>query len=89
MLPNGTTIAVDGGYLLFGEKGRLASLAITPEGVTVRAMTPVSVVAPPCLSYPALHNGLLYLRNEEEMLCLDLRQPIAAKDAVPKSTRSR
>lgn len=77
--PNGTIISVDGGYLLFGEKGRLGSLSLTPEGATIRSMTERPVLASPCLSYPALNNGLLYLRNEEEMVCIDLRRSASAK----------
>lgn len=71
---NGTTIAVDGGYILFGEKGRLAALDIGTAGVQVRSLTRRPVLAAPAMSYPALHNGLLYLRNEQEMVCIDLRK---------------
>ena len=71
---NGTMIAVDGHYLLFGEKGHLASLVFDEEGARAVSMTRRPVLAPPCLSYPALHNGLLYVRNEEEMVCIDLRR---------------
>jgi outer membrane protein assembly factor BamB len=71
---NGSMIAVDGSYLLFGESGRLASLAISDQGVTVRSVTSQAVLRPLCVSYPALHKGLLYLRNEEEMACIDLRR---------------
>lgn len=73
---NGNIISVDGGYLLFGARGRLASLAITTDGVDVIAMTDQPLLKPPTFSYAALHNGLLYLRNEDELLCVDL-QPSA------------
>lgn len=75
---NGTTIAVDGGSILLGEKGRLASLEITTAGVKVRSLTRRPVLAAPAMSYPALHNRLLYLRNEQEMVCIDLRKEDAA-----------
>jgi outer membrane protein assembly factor BamB len=71
---NGSMIAVDGNYLLFGESGRLASLAISEGGAKLRSVTERPVLRPICVSYPALHRGLLYLRNEEEMVCVDLRR---------------
>lgn len=71
---NGTLVAVDGGHLLLGENGLLASLRITSRGATLRSMTPQRVLTPPSMSYPALHRGLFYLRNEEEMVCVDLRR---------------
>ena len=49
-------------------------LVISAQGVTVRSVTSHAVLRPLCVSYPALHNGLLYLRNEEEMACIDLRR---------------
>lgn len=70
----GTTIAVDGGYLMFGANGRLASLRISSDAAEEVCMTRRPVLRSPSLSYPALHNGLLYLRNEEELLCIDLRR---------------
>lgn len=80
---NGTSLAVDGAYVLFGSRGRLASLAITAQGVQANAMTEGPLLAPPCLSYPALHNGLLYLRNEEELLCVSLRRSAPNRPSPP------
>jgi outer membrane protein assembly factor BamB len=74
-IPNGTMLAVDGRYLLLGARGRLAALAIDTSGVEVLAMTSRPLLGSPCFSYPALHNGLLYVRNEESLLCVDLRRP--------------
>ncbi len=70
----GSMIAVDGSYLLAGVNGRLASFRIGARGVELRAETERPVLAGPVLSYPALSNGLLYLRNEAELVCLDLRR---------------
>ena len=66
---------------MFGAKGRLASLAITRSGVEVIAMTDGPLLKPPTFSYTALHNGLLYLRNEEELLCVDLRSSAAHENS--------
>ena len=70
----GSTIAVDGRCLVLGEKGRLAAVKLTPEGVEEIAMTARPILQGPILAYPALHNGLLYLRNDDELLCVDLRR---------------
>ena len=72
---NGNLIAVDDRFILLSEKGRLAALRIDVEhGVELLAMTEHRILTPPTFSYPALHKGLLYLRNEEELLCIDLRR---------------
>ena len=36
-------------------------------------MTARGLLAGRCFTAPALSRGLLYLRNEEELLCVDLR----------------
>ncbi|MHB8899219.1 MAG: PQQ-binding-like beta-propeller repeat protein [Thermoguttaceae bacterium] len=77
-ITNGSTIAVDGRCLLVGEKGHLAALDISTEGVREIAMTAHPILTGPILAYPALHNGLFYVRNDHELLCLDLRR--LAKD---------
>lgn len=74
-ITNGSTIAVDGHYLVLGEKGRLAAIDMTSEGVEEIAMTARPILQGPILAYPAVHNGLLYLRNDQEVLCVDLRLP--------------
>lgn len=50
------------------------------RGGKVRSLTRRPVLAAPAMSHPALHNGLLYLRNEQEMVCIDLRKEDAAPD---------
>ena len=75
----GSALAVDGRFLLWGESGHLSWIAI--DGPTAAA-GPNGAVGPmlgpllkkPCYSAPALHRGLLYLRNETTLLCLDLRK---------------
>jgi outer membrane protein assembly factor BamB len=81
---NGNLLAVDDRYLLWGAKGRLAALAIAGDGVHLLAITPRPILAPPCFPYPALHNGLLYLRNDEELLCVDLRRVAADEQVVAR-----
>ena len=58
------------------EKGRLAALDMTLKGVEVIAMTDRPIIRGPILAYPALHNGLLYVRSDEELMCVDLRREV-------------
>jgi outer membrane protein assembly factor BamB len=72
-LDRGTLLAADGKLLVLGEQGHLAALSADPRQARLLAITQPPLLAAPCYSAPALHRGLLYLRNEETLLCLDLR----------------
>jgi outer membrane protein assembly factor BamB len=69
----GSLLRVDGRLLVLGGDGKLALVDADPDRFRQEA------VARPlrgrCWTVPALADGKLYLRNEEEVLCLDLRQP--------------
>ncbi len=79
-LRNAASIAVGDRLILFDERGRLASVAVSPRGCQPVSQTTAGLLAGRCFSAPALSGGLLYLRNEEELRCLDLR-PTAADPA--------
>ena len=68
-----TLLAADGKLLVLGEHGQLAALAADPRRARILAMTQQPILTAPCYSAPALYRGRLYLRNERELLCLDLR----------------
>ena len=70
---HGVALAVDDRFLLLGERGHLFSMDIDPRQPRPRAETSKPVIAQPCYTVPALHRGLLYLRNEKELVCFDLR----------------
>jgi outer membrane protein assembly factor BamB len=72
-LERGSAIAADGRFILWGEHGHLASVDINPNEVVPRSMTADPLLAAPCYASPALYRGKLYLRNDETLLCLDLR----------------
>lgn len=72
-LDRGAALAVDGRFLLLGEQGHLGVVDIDPRAARARVLTPEPVLRHPCYTAPALSRGLLYLRNEETLLCLDLR----------------
>ncbi|MBL8828942.1 MAG: PQQ-like beta-propeller repeat protein [Planctomycetaceae bacterium] len=79
-LERGAMLAVDGHLLVLGEFGHLASLALSPQAAKVVAQTAEPLLERPCYSAPALHRGILFVRNERELLALDLR---AANAEVP------
>jgi outer membrane protein assembly factor BamB len=72
-LARGSAVAAHGRFILWGEHGHLASLDVTPDKPVVRSLTENPLLSSPCYSAPALHRGLLYLRNETTLLCLSLR----------------
>lgn len=60
--------------LLFGEFGELGVIDVDARQPVARAMTTRSLFdGERCFSAPALCDGRLYLRNERELVCLDLR----------------
>jgi outer membrane protein assembly factor BamB len=74
-LDRGTLLSADGKLIALGEHGHLAALAADPDSTLPLCMTAEPLLAAPCYSAPALHRGRLYLRNEHELLCLELRAP--------------
>lgn len=72
-LGRGSGLAVDGRLILLGEEGTLAVLKATPDKPQVSWITATPILESPCYSAPALHRGLLYVRNERRVLCLSLR----------------
>jgi outer membrane protein assembly factor BamB len=73
-LARSTHLIAGGQILLFGEFGELGLIDLDARQAVERAMTTTSVFdGERCFSAPALANGFLYLRNEKELVCLDLR----------------
>ena len=62
----------DGHLIVLSEKGLLVLVEATPEAFVQKASA--QVLKGRCWTVPTLVNGKLYLRNEKEMLCLDLSQ---------------
>ncbi len=59
--------------LFLGEHGHLGLIDVSSTEPMVLALTKSSVLATPCYSAPALAHGRLYIRNEQELACFDLR----------------
>lgn len=75
-LRRSTQLIAGGHILLFGEFGELGLLELNPDEPVECAITARSVFdGERCYAAPVLADGRLYLRNEQELVCLDLRPP--------------
>lgn len=71
----GASLAAGGRILLLGERGHLGSIEIDPSEARPVCITSDSLLdGQDCFSSLALHRGLLYLRADKTLLCLDLRK---------------
>ena len=66
----GTVILADGHLILLSDRGKLGLAEATPAGYIEKAST--KVMSGLCWTMPTLANGKLYVRNEEEMICVDM-----------------
>ncbi len=81
----GSLIYADGHLLVLTETGRLLLVEATPDAYVEKAA--VQVLEGRCWTAPSLAGGRLFLRNRDEMLALDLRNPPAT--AVAPKARQR
>lgn len=64
-------VMADGHLIAIGERGHLALIEVSPERYIEKSR--VRVLRYPVWTPPVLSHGLLYIRNERKMKCLDLR----------------
>lgn len=69
----GTMALADGRLIVLTEKGDLHLIKATPEGFQEQAKTRL-LNAGPCRTQIALANGRLYARDQEKLVCVDLRK---------------
>ena len=69
----GSLILADGHLIVLGEEGELALVEASPDAY--RRKAGFQAVNGKCWTAPSLANGRLFLRNLEEILCLDLSAP--------------
>jgi hypothetical protein len=69
----GSLLAADGRLIILGEKGKLAMAEATPE--QYREQAAFNVSRRKCWTVPVLADGKLYVRDEQEIFCLDLKNP--------------
>ena len=72
-LGRGSMLFSDGHYIALGERGQLALLQLDPDGHKVLHRVE-NVLKFPAWTPPVLANGLLYLRDEEKIICVDLNR---------------
>jgi len=70
-LGKGSLIYADGHLIVLTESGKLLLVDAAPEAY--REVAAAQVLSGRCWTSPTLADGRLYLRNREEMVCLDLR----------------
>ncbi|MFQ5349058.1 MAG: PQQ-binding-like beta-propeller repeat protein [Thermoanaerobaculia bacterium] len=70
---HGSMTLADGYLYVLGDRGKLALVEATPEGY--RENGTVEALRGKCWTVPTLADGRLYLRNEKELVALDVRAP--------------
>ncbi|MBW3597533.1 MAG: PQQ-like beta-propeller repeat protein [Planctomycetes bacterium] len=68
----GSLLVADGRLIILGENGKLALAEATPADYREQASLRISRRR--CWTAPTLAGGKLYLRDEQQILCLDLRR---------------
>jgi outer membrane protein assembly factor BamB len=69
----GSLLGADGHLIILSENGKLAVAQAAPDRYLEKASW--KALSGRCWSMPALAGGKLYIRNEEEIKCVDLRGP--------------
>ena len=69
----GSLIFGDGHLIVLGDEGKLALVEATPTAYVEKAR--VQVLQGRCWTAPTLAGGRLYVRDEKEMVCLDMTEP--------------
>jgi outer membrane protein assembly factor BamB len=67
----GSLIIADGHLIILGDSGNLALVEATPAGYQEKAT--LQILQGTCWTVPTLSDGRLYLRSENEIVCLDLK----------------
>lgn len=66
----GSLIFADGQFIVLGERGKIALIEATPREYRETAVA--KVLRGRCWTVPALAHGILYLRNQKEILAIDM-----------------
>lgn len=73
-LGRGTHVLVGDQFIVFGESGQIAVVDANPQELIHSSLTKDNVpLEREAFSAPALADGLMFLRNEKQLVCLDLR----------------
>lgn len=66
----GSLVFVDGHLIILGERGKLALAVADPN--EYREVSAVQALTGKCWTMPTVSDGKLYLRNQREMICIDI-----------------
>jgi len=69
----GSLLAADGRLIILGESGKLSLVEAAPGGY--REISTCRVSKTRCWTCPALADGRLFVRDDAEIVCFDLRNP--------------
>ncbi len=69
----GSKIQIGDRFLILGERGTVALAKINPKKYEELGRTSYEGIRHPAWTAPVLSRGLLYLRSENTLLCLDVR----------------
>ena len=70
----GTLIIADGHLVILGEEGQIGLAEATPTAF--REKSKVSLLNGRCWTVPAIADGRVYARDENEIVCVDIRGPV-------------
>lgn len=79
-LRKGSLIYADGHLLVLTEHGTLALVEATPAGFRKKGEVANALQGSECWALPALASGRLYLRDHQQIVCLDLKSAQAKGD---------
>ena len=72
-------LRVDGRFIILTEAGVLVLAEMSPDGYKEISRTSKPILRYPCYAPPILAKGKLYVRDETQVLCLDLREKKASE----------
>jgi hypothetical protein len=67
-------VLAEGKLFALGEGGLLGIFRLNPDRCEEVSRWQVPSLKQPCWASPVLANGLLYLRGEDRLVCVDLRR---------------
>jgi outer membrane protein assembly factor BamB len=70
----GSAILADGKLIVLGEGGKLGMFRLNPEQDEELCSWQMPQLRYPCWAGPVLANGKLYLRSEDRLVCLNLKE---------------
>jgi outer membrane protein assembly factor BamB len=79
----GSLLRVNDFLLVLGEEGKLWLLDASPEKPVPKAETR-AFPSGRCWTMPVLAEGRLFLRNERQMKCYDLKKPVSSDEERPR-----